>query len=72
MAKKKPARKPVEKLPKPTDATKAAGPKQTKVTTRAKKARVAASGLTSRIRGHVSARTKRSQGKRDSNQGKRG
>jgi hypothetical protein len=39
--------------------------KQIKVQAVAKKARVKKSGLTSRIRGHVSARTRRSQGRRD-------
>ncbi|MEX2114821.1 MAG: hypothetical protein WD845_16630 [Pirellulales bacterium] len=72
MAKKKAARKPVEKPSKPADATIGAGSKQTKVTAKAKQARVATSGLTSRVRGHVTARTKRNQAKRDSNQAKRG
>lgn len=40
--------------------------KQRKANTAAKQARVAESGLTSRTRGHVSARTKRSSGRRDS------
>src|SRR5690606_32018147 len=39
--------------------------KQRKAKTAAKQARIAESGLTTRTRGHVSARTKRSAGRRD-------
>jgi hypothetical protein len=41
-------------------------PRSEKASTAAKQSRVEQSGLTSRVRGHVSARGKRSQGRRDS------
>jgi hypothetical protein len=71
MAKKKPIRKPAEKKPKPKDAIKTAGKKQPTVKAKAKRAKVATSGLTSRVLGHVSGRTRRSQAKRDASQAKR-
>lgn len=66
---KKTARKKASKPPIGTEAEKAGlkyTPKQSlKAEAAAKRARVKASGLTTRIRGHVSARGKRAQGRRD-------
>ncbi len=58
MAKKKPAKKPSENS--------SAGAKDK---ARVLKSRIDASGKTTRVKGHVSARTKRSQAKRDQKNG---
>jgi hypothetical protein len=76
-ARRKPAAKPsISAMPASKTSPAAAKPdlgtaspkasKQVRVKAAAKKARVQASGMTTRIRGHVSARGKRSQSRRDS------
>ncbi len=69
VVKRQPAETPTKKSSKaqrpiPTPATKTLQKKQT-AETNAKQARVARSGLTTRVRGHVSARGKRAQARRD-------
>jgi hypothetical protein len=47
-------------------AKKTSGAKSVKASGKAKQQQIAKTGLTSRVRGHVSARGKRAQGRRDS------
>ena len=63
---KKTAKKKVAKAPKKVGAVSKDAGKQLAATTAAKKSRIKASGLLARVRGHVVARGRRAQGKRDS------
>jgi hypothetical protein len=64
--KKSATKKPPAAVPPEIPAMPLKGKKQLDATTAAKEARIQASGLTTRTRGHVSARGKRSQTRRDS------
>ncbi len=63
---KKAAKKKVAKAPKKAGVVSKDAGKQLAATTAAKKSRIKASGLLARVRGHVVARGRRAQGKRDS------
>jgi hypothetical protein len=65
-AAKKTAKKKVAKAPKKAGLVSKDAGKQLTATTAAKKSRIKASGLLARVRGHVVARGRRAQGKRDS------
>ncbi|MCE9553985.1 MAG: hypothetical protein K8T91_11500 [Planctomycetes bacterium] len=64
--KKKTASKPSTPAPTPPGNQQKLGGNQLAAQTAAKKSRIQRSGLTTRIRGHVSARGRRAQGRRDS------
>jgi DNA polymerase III gamma/tau subunit len=64
-AAKKTAKKKVAKAPKKAGQVSKDAGKQLTATTAAKKSRIKASGLLARVRGHVVARGRRAQGKRD-------
>jgi hypothetical protein len=63
---KKTAKKKVAKAPKKAGLVSKDAGQQLAATTAAKKSRIKASGLLARVRGHVVARGRRAQGKRDS------
>ena len=68
MAKKKAARKPLEKPTKTKPKSTPPTPRAQQTKAKAASARAKSSGLTSRVRGHVTARTRRNQAKRDAKQ----
>jgi hypothetical protein len=63
---KKPARRPAPAISHPSSGPEIHPGRQLRAATVAKQARVAQSGLTTRVRGHVSARGRRKQARRDS------
>lgn len=65
MVRKKAGKRSRDKPTKSTPDSAAAARAATQAKVKAKAARVKTSGLTSRVRGHVSARTRRDQAKRD-------
>jgi len=65
-AKKKPKRTPPPAAAEAQSKLSASPADKLKATTAAKQTRIARSGITSRVRGHVSARGRRAQGRRDS------